>query len=84
MNTGSFGAPIGGAELIKAAMQARGMGSPVTAQVSPTSPSFNHQAATIPSGAQKPQEPQDRIIVQALIKQLERIDKGNQMGIRSF
>lgn len=118
--TGQFGAPIGGANLINAAMQAQGaQGSPL-GQMSPTSPGFNPALASqppipmgqgasspIPQGMpqapmpqatppppiqqaeqalQQPQQglftdPQEKIIVQALIKQLERIDKTKQMAL---
>lgn len=118
--TGQFGAPIGGANLINAAMQAQGaQGSPL-GQISPTAPGFNPALASqppipmgqgapspIPQGMpqppmpqqapqapiqqaeqalQNPQDnifnnPQEKIIVQALIKQLERIDKTKQMTL---
>lgn len=92
-NSGSFGNAIGGGQFIKAAMAQRGMGAPVTAQVSPTAPSFNLQTAPQPASPMpgmrpmtpqpsQPKQPMDQesIIVQALVKQLERIDKGKQMS----
>jgi hypothetical protein len=116
MNTGSFGGPIGGAQLIKSAMQARGTpgGSPL-AQLSPSAPGFNPANAAqpplppsqgspmgappqgappppamgpggvplapVPPGGVPIESPQEKLIITALTKQLERLHARQQQAV---